>query len=118
MNVPVRAILVAAVFNMLFGLLYLGKVSSIHHSVFSLLLRLADNLATGPAVAFNAYCASCTIFLNMSYAIPVSILLLRGRKLISKNPPVFYLGHVVGYLVNWISVLFVFITSFVSDFPT
>ncbi|KIX04840.1 uncharacterized protein Z518_05711 [Rhinocladiella mackenziei CBS 650.93] len=85
LNVPMRAILAAAVFNMLFGLLYLG-----------------------PTVAFNAYCASCTIFLNMSYAIPVTILLLCGRKLVNKNRPVFFLGHIVGYVVNWTSVLFFF----------
>jgi hypothetical protein len=97
--VPVRAILAAALFNMLFGLLYLG-----------------------PTVAFNAYCASCTIFLNMSYAIPVAILLLRGRVEVTKSSPtggrpVFYLGHTTGYVMNVIAVLFVFVTSIFFRFP-
>lgn len=79
---------------MLFGLLYLG-----------------------PAVAFNAYCASCTIFLNLSYAIPVALLLIRGRQVVSTSRPVFYLGHTTGYIVNWVSVLFVAVTSVFFCFP-
>ncbi|KAF9875142.1 amino acid permease [Colletotrichum karsti] len=95
LNVPVRAILVQAVFNLLFGLLYLG-----------------------PEVAFNAYIASCTLFLNLSYALPVMILLVRGRHLVSANPPEFYLGKgVLGYAMNWISVLFVLVTSVFFCFP-
>ncbi|KEF58804.1 uncharacterized protein A1O9_03647 [Exophiala aquamarina CBS 119918] len=94
LNVPVRAILAAALFNMLFGLLYLG-----------------------PTVAFNAYCASCTIFLNLSYAVPVAFLLVRGRKVVSSSRPVFYLGHRTGYIMNWVSVLFVFVTSIFFCFP-
>ena len=94
LNVPVRAILAAALFNMLFGLLYLG-----------------------PSVAFNAYCASCTIFLNMSYAIPVLILLIRGRQLVVESRPVFYLGHTTGYIMNGTAVFFVFVTSVFFCFP-
>lgn len=97
LNVPVRAILIQAVFNLLFGLIYLG-----------------------PEVAFNAYIASCTLFLNLSYAAPVAILLIRGRNLITENPPEFTLGKgILGYVVNWVSVLFVAVTSVVSheNFP-
>lgn len=79
---------------MLFGLLYLG-----------------------PTVAFNAYCASCTIFLNLSYAVPVAFLLIRGRQVVRISRPVFYLGHMTGYIMNWISVLFVFATSIFFCFP-
>uniref|UniRef100_A0A8H7KC45 Choline transport protein n=1 Tax=Bionectria ochroleuca TaxID=29856 RepID=A0A8H7KC45_BIOOC len=70
LNVPVRAILVQAVFNLLFGLIYLG-----------------------PEVAFNAYISSCTLFLNLSYAAPVIILLTRGRKIIMDEPPSFPLAE-------------------------
>ncbi|KAF4781243.1 amino acid permease [Colletotrichum scovillei] len=95
LNVPVRAIIVQAIFNILFGLLYLG-----------------------PEVAFNAYIASCTLFLNLSYAMPVMILLIRGRKLVTDNPPVFSLGGgFMGYLTNWTSVLFVIVTSIFFCFP-
>ncbi|KAK1573526.1 amino acid permease [Colletotrichum navitas] len=95
LNVPVRAIIVQAIFNVLFGLLYLG-----------------------PDVAFNAYIASCTLFLNLSYALPVMILLVRGRQLVTANPPVFTLGRgLFGYVVNWTSVLFVLVTSVFFCFP-
>ncbi|WYZ36003.1 hypothetical protein EsH8_X_000650 [Colletotrichum jinshuiense] len=95
LNVPVRAIVVQAIFNLLFGLLYLG-----------------------PDVAFNAYIASCTLFLNLSYALPVMILLVRGRKLVTDNPPVFTLGRgILGYVTNWVSVLFVLVTSVYFCFP-
>lgn len=93
LNVPLRAILVQATFNLAFGLLYLG-----------------------PEVAFNAYIASCTLFLNLSYAAPVAILLIRGRRLVLDNPPDFSLGRIKGYIINYISVIFVAVTSVVSRF--
>ncbi|KAL4726880.1 hypothetical protein ACLX1H_005772 [Fusarium chlamydosporum] len=94
LNVPVRAIVLQAIFNLLFGLLYLG-----------------------PEVAFNAYIASCTLFLNLSYAAPVLILLIRGRKLVLAAPPEFSLGHALGYTVNYIAVIFVLVTSIFFCFP-
>jgi choline transport protein len=91
-NVPVNAILAVALFNMLFGLLYLG-----------------------PAVAFNAYISSCTIFLNCSYAGPIMILLVRGRNTITLKRPDFPLGRVGGYLFNYIAVVYVVVTSAVCS---
>jgi choline transport protein len=94
LNVPVRAILVQATFNLLFGLIYLG-----------------------PEVAFNAYIASCTLFLNLSYAAPIVILLIRGRKTIFTKTPDFNLGQgIFGYVVNYTAVLFVLVTSIVSSY--
>lgn len=87
-NVPVNAILAVALFNVLFGLLYLG-----------------------PAVAFNAYISSCTIFLNCSYAGPIIILLVRGRGAIMLERPDFPLGRVGGYILNYVSVIYVIVTS-------
>lgn len=94
LNVPVRAILAQAVFNLLFGLIYLG-----------------------PEVAFNAYIASCTLFLNLSYAAPIMILLIRGRDLVLDNPPEFCLGKVWGYVMNYTAVIFVIVTSVFFCFP-
>jgi type IV secretory pathway VirB2 component (pilin) len=85
---------VQAVFNLLFGLLYLG-----------------------PEVAFNAYIASCTLFLNLSYAAPVLILLIRGRSLVLDSPPEFSLGRIPGYITNYIAVIFVLVTSVFFCFP-
>ncbi|CAG9945859.1 unnamed protein product [Clonostachys rosea f. rosea IK726] len=93
LNVPVRAILVQAVFNLLFGLIYLG-----------------------PEVAFNAYISSCTLFLNLSYAAPVIILLTRGRKIIMDEPPEFSLGRIWGNVLNYTSAIYVVVTSVVSFF--
>jgi choline transport protein len=93
-NVPVNAILAVALFNMLFGLLYLG-----------------------PAVAFNAYISSCTIFLNCSYAGPIIILLVRGRDTIILKRPDFPLGRTGGYMLNYIAVIYVVVTSAVCTLP-
>ncbi|CAH0036714.1 unnamed protein product [Clonostachys rhizophaga] len=94
LNVPVRAILVQAVFNLLFGLIYLG-----------------------PEVAFNAYISSCTLFLNLSYAAPVIILLIRGRKIIMDEPPEFSLGRIWGNTLNYTSAVYVVVTSVFFCFP-
>ncbi|KAH6900214.1 hypothetical protein B0T10DRAFT_525093 [Thelonectria olida] len=80
LNVPVRAVLLSFVFNLIFGLLYLG-----------------------PAVAFNAFIFSCTIFLNVSYALPVILL-------ITVETP-FKLGERRGAFINWIAVICVAITT-------
>jgi amino acid transporter len=95
LNVPVRTIMFCFVFNILFGLLYLG-----------------------PAVAFSAYVASCTIFLNVSYSVPIIVLLIRGRKVLDlyQTPKThFKLGRVFGYILNVIGALYVVITSIVSQ---
>ncbi|PTB39096.1 uncharacterized protein TrAFT101_008103 [Trichoderma asperellum] len=98
LNVPVRTIMFCFVFNILFGLLYLG-----------------------PAVAFSAYVASCTIFLNVSYSFPIIVLLIRGRKVLDiyQTPGThFKLGRVFGLIVNVIGALYVVVTSIFFCFPT
>ncbi|KAK1522641.1 choline transport protein [Colletotrichum costaricense] len=95
-NVPTNTILMCYGFNILFGTLYLG-----------------------PTVAFGAYIASCTIFLNVSYAFPIIALLVRGRDILSQhqvpNAP-FRLGR-CGYGINLIAALFVSVTSIFFCFP-
>ncbi|KAH7150664.1 amino acid/polyamine transporter I [Fusarium sp. MPI-SDFR-AT-0072] len=97
LGVPVRALLFVYCFNLLFGLLYLG-----------------------PAVAFNAYIASCTIFLNISYALPIIVLLLRGRRILATfqtaDTP-WQLGKHRGLILNWISVLYVSVATVFFCFP-
>jgi hypothetical protein len=74
-----------------------------------------SNTHLGPEVAFNSFIATSTLFLNVSYAAPIVILLIRGRKVILVQAPEFTLGGgIFGYIVNWTSVLFVLITSIVS----
>ena len=89
-HVPARSVLFCFVFNLLFGLLYLG-----------------------PSVAFNAYVASTTIFLNVSYALPVVILVVRGRKVLAHTTVAFSLGK-YGYFANYVGIIFVGVTSVVS----
>ncbi|OAQ93942.1 choline transport protein [Purpureocillium lilacinum] len=62
LNVPVRTIVLCYGFNVCFGLLYLG-----------------------PTVAFSAYVASVTIFLDISYAMPIVVLLIRGRDILNEH---------------------------------
>ncbi|KAF7563947.1 hypothetical protein G7046_g179 [Stylonectria norvegica] len=97
LDVPVRCIIVVVVFNVIFGLLYLG-----------------------PSVAFGAYMASCTIFLNVSYAFPIITLLVRGRDVLKphqKEDTPFKLGK-FGYTLNIIAALYVVVTSVFFCFPT
>lgn len=94
LNVPVRTIMISFVFNAAFGLLYLG-----------------------PVVAFNAFIASCTIFLNLSYACPVLVLIIRGRHVLyqyqtAETP--FKLGRKRGAVINMVAAVFIIFTSIVS----
>ncbi|KFY50299.1 hypothetical protein V496_09408 [Pseudogymnoascus sp. VKM F-4515 (FW-2607)] len=98
LNVPVHAILFCYFFNVCFGLLYLG-----------------------PTVAFSAYVASCTIFLDISYAVPIIVLLIRGRKTLgehqSERTP-FKMGKRWGLVVNVIALIYLVVTSVFFCFPT
>ncbi|KAF7562630.1 hypothetical protein G7046_g1509 [Stylonectria norvegica] len=98
LNVPVRTLGLCFVFNVLFGLLYLG-----------------------PTVAFSAYAASCTIFLNVSYAFPVIALIVRGRSILApyqQGKDLFRLGESSGIVINVVAALFVVVTSVFFCFPT
>ncbi|KAJ3530688.1 hypothetical protein NM208_g9215 [Fusarium decemcellulare] len=97
LEVPVRTIMLTFVFNAFFGLLYLG-----------------------PTVAFNAFISSCTILLNASYAFPILVLIVRGRKILHKfqTPETpWKLGDRLGLFLNWVAVLYVGITSVFFCFP-
>ncbi|KAI1459182.1 amino acid/polyamine transporter I [Annulohypoxylon moriforme] len=97
LDVPVRTIVFTFVFNVLFGLLYLG-----------------------PSVAFSAYAASTTIFLNVSYVFPVITLLVRGRSILGQfrsERTYFDLGR-AGWALNVVAAIFVVVTSVFFCFPT
>ncbi|EXU97113.1 amino acid permease family protein [Metarhizium robertsii] len=98
LNVPVRTILFCYLFNVCFGLLYLG-----------------------PAVAFSAYVASCTILLDISYAVPIAVLLVRGRRVLAAHRTArtpFQMGTLSGYVVNIVAVVYLVVTSVFFCFPT
>ncbi|KAI0885747.1 amino acid transporter [Annulohypoxylon maeteangense] len=97
LDVPVRTIVFTFIFNVLFGLLYLG-----------------------PSVAFSAYAASTTIFLNVSYVFPVITLLVRGRSILRQyrsERTYFDLGR-AGWALNIVAAVFVVVTSVFFCFPT
>ncbi|KAM0741843.1 hypothetical protein ACQRIT_004700 [Beauveria bassiana] len=96
LNVPLRPILLCYGFNVCFGLLYLG-----------------------PRVAFSAYVASLVILLNLSYAAPTIIVLIRGRQLLNaaRSTKDFHLSQSLGIVVNYVSVLFLTVTSIFFCFP-
>ncbi|QUC22744.1 uncharacterized protein UV8b_06985 [Ustilaginoidea virens] len=94
LHVPVPALVLCYVFNACFGLLYLG-----------------------PAVAFSAYVASCTILLDVSYAAPIAVLLWRGRDVLADHRTAttpFQMGRRLGYLVNAVALAYLAVTSVVS----
>ncbi|PMB64507.1 Choline transport protein [Beauveria bassiana] len=90
LNVPLRPILLCYIFNVCFGLLYVG-----------------------PRVAFSAYVASLVILLNLSYAAPTIIVLIRGRQLLNaaRSTKDFHLSQSLRIVVNYVSVLFLTVTS-------
>ncbi|KAG4411404.1 hypothetical protein IFR04_015462 [Cadophora malorum] len=93
-KVPSRTIIACCIFNLCFGLLYLG-----------------------PTVAFNAYVSCTTLFLNISYGSPILMLVLSGRRAVSDQVVDFSLGR-MGPVLNLVSVLFIAITSVFLCFPT
>ncbi|KAH8173961.1 amino acid permease domain-containing protein [Sarocladium implicatum] len=97
LDVPAHAILACSGFNCVFGLLYLG-----------------------PYVAFSAYMSSCTIFLNVSYAMPIIMLLIRGRSTLNdqRYPGLPHQMGKWGFFVNIVASLYVVITTVLFSFPT
>jgi amino acid permease (GABA permease) len=91
-DLPLNALLLSTLIQALLGLIYLGS-----------------------SAAFNAFTGVATICLSASYAIPVFIVLLRGRHLIDKAP--FHLGK-FGYVINIITVLWILLAIVIFTMPT
>ncbi|CAF4047470.1 unnamed protein product [Adineta steineri] len=91
-NVPLYALLLSTFIQGLLGLIYLGS-----------------------SAAFNAFTGVATICLSASYALPVFILLLRGRYLVASAP--FHLGK-FGYAINIITILWIILAIVIFTMPT
>jgi amino acid permease (GABA permease) len=91
-NIPLNALLLSTLIQGLLGLIYLGS-----------------------SAAFNAFTGVATICLSASYAIPVFILLIRGRHLLEKAP--FHLGK-FGYVINIITILWILFAIVLFTMPT
>ena len=91
-NVPINALLLSTVVQGILGLIYLGS-----------------------SAAFNAFTGVATICLSASYALPIFILLFRGRYLIDNAP--FHLGK-FGYVINVITIFWILLAIVLFTMPT
>ncbi|EXJ86912.1 hypothetical protein A1O3_03866 [Capronia epimyces CBS 606.96] len=84
LDLPLNAMLLTNAMVIVFGLIYLGT----------------------PA-AFNAIVSACVVGLNLSYAMPIALLVFRGRNIMEKGP--LNLGR-WGYPINITALLFLVVT--------
>lgn len=93
LKVPVNATLLTAVFCILYGLIYIGSTA-----------------------AFNSFIATAILSLNVTYAIPQLIALLRGRAKVLPARP-FDLGPIFGPFCSIFSTLWVSLYAVLFCFP-
>lgn len=89
---PLNALILANVMTLLFGLIMIGSSS-----------------------AFSALVSAATVALGVSYAMPVSINLCRGRKMLPQRP--FALPNAVGWAANIIGLAYTILTTVLFIFP-
>ncbi|GAA5917371.1 hypothetical protein JCM6882_006341 [Rhodosporidiobolus microsporus] len=95
--VPDRAVYFTTGWCIVFALIYFGSSSS-----------------------FNAILSSSVVMLNMSYCVPIVLLLTRGRHLLrpeSFPSPTWTLGPILGPLANIVALCFTAITTVFFVFP-
>ncbi|KAF4449345.1 amino acid permease [Fusarium albosuccineum] len=96
LQIPIYAILVVTVLQLLLGLIYLGNTT-----------------------AFNAILSMAVIGMYTSYALPIAqMLYARRRILTAKDFGPFKLGSVVGPVANVISLVWIVVVIVFSTFPT
>ncbi|ORY34978.1 amino acid permease-domain-containing protein [Naematelia encephala] len=96
-GVPVPAVLMNTAWVIVFGCVYLGSSS-----------------------ALNAILSSSVVFLNISYSIPIALVLIRGRKVLSPEglpKPTFTLGPILGPICNVVGLAFTVLTTVFFLFP-
>ncbi|KAL9106305.1 MAG: hypothetical protein Q9227_008640 [Pyrenula ochraceoflavens] len=90
---PLNSLILTTVLVEIFGLIFLGSSS-----------------------AFNAITAASVVALGISYAIPPSINMLRGRRMLPASRP-FKLPGPFGWVCNIIGVVYVIVTTVLFVFP-
>ncbi|KAJ5496523.1 amino acid transporter [Penicillium fimorum] len=93
-HAPVNATIACAVVIILYGLIYIASVT-----------------------AFNSFISMSILSLNLTYALPQAILLIRGREQILPKRP-FNLGRYLGPICNAFSILWVLFITILFCFPT
>ncbi|KAG6328139.1 hypothetical protein ID866_10950 [Astraeus odoratus] len=91
-DVPVNALLLSTAIQVLLGLIYLGS-----------------------STAFNAFVGVAVMCLGASYAMPVAMSLVDGRRHVRDAP--FRLGTKVGWAVNAIAVLWIVFATVLFSMP-
>jgi choline transport protein len=90
-------------------------VPFIAHSASCFIVALLGLLYLGSSTAFNSMVTACIVLLYISYAIPVFMLLLKGRNNIAHGP--FWLGS-FGLVCNWIVLAWTLFTLIMFSFPS
>jgi choline transport protein len=91
---PVNATIACAIAIILYGLIYIGSTT-----------------------AFNSFLSLSILSLNLTYAVPQAILLVRGRERILPKRP-FALGRRLGWICNAVSSIWVPFITVIFCFPT
>jgi choline transport protein len=81
LELPLNALILTVVLDVIFGCIFLGSSS-----------------------AFNAILSASVVALGVSYAIPVLINCLRGRRMLGERP--FVLPGPIGWIANLVSISF------------
>lgn len=89
---PVRTTVLAFIFVLLYGLLYLASTT-----------------------AFNSIITSAVLFLNITYAVPQGILLVQGRN--QHLPPRYLNLGIIGYICNGFSILWIVVLGVAVCMP-
>jgi choline transport protein len=90
-------------------------VPLIAHTVSCCIVALLGLLYLGSSTAFNSMVTACITLLYISYAIPITCLLIKGRNNIPHGP--FWLGT-VGLVCNWIVLAWTLFTLVLYSFPS
>ncbi|KAE8151693.1 amino acid/polyamine transporter I [Aspergillus avenaceus] len=92
LGLPVNALALTTVIVMIFGLIYLGSTS-----------------------AFNAIVSSSVVALDLSYAMPIAVNCLRGRKTLPDRK--FQIPNKIGWIIDIISLSYISLTTVLFLFP-
>ncbi|KOS22454.1 Choline transport protein [Escovopsis weberi] len=93
LDVPLNALLWTVAWVIIFGCIFLGSSST-----------------------FNAITSASVVALGVTYAIPPSILVIRGRHLLPENRP-FKLPEPIGWISNIVGILWTLLTTVLFVFP-
>lgn len=96
LQVPVRAVVLVTVFQMLLGFIYLGNTT-----------------------AFNAIMSMAILGMYASYILPIVYMVFYGRKKLRRDEyGPFYLGNLGGKIINWVAIGWLVLAMVFSTFPS